>query len=103
MPNFVKIGQVVPENKIFKFLSRIFTISLLSLRAKLRGLSFEQTWIPFIKGFYVPNLAEIGPVVMAKKMTPKKFTDRQMGDGEQAIRKVRLSFQLRWANTYKIM
>ena len=30
------------------------------------GFSFEETWIPFIQGCFVPSLVEIGPVVLEK-------------------------------------
>ena len=33
-----------------------------------KGLSFEQTWIPFTKGCSVPSLLEIGSVVLEKKI-----------------------------------
>ena len=32
------------------------------------GSSFEQTWIPFTQGCFVPRLVEIGPVVLEKKI-----------------------------------
>ena len=32
------------------------------------GFSFEQTWIPFTQGWFVPRLVEIGPVVLEKKI-----------------------------------
>ena len=35
---------------------------------KRRGLSFEQNWIPFTQGCFVPNLVETGSVVLEKKM-----------------------------------
>ena len=64
------------------------------------GHSFEQTWIPFIQGYFVPSLVEISQVVLEKKMN-EKFTDgrtdRQTDDGRQVIRKAHLSFQFRWA------
>ena len=28
--------------------------------------SFEQTWIPFTKEYFVPSLVEIGPLVLEK-------------------------------------
>ena len=31
------------------------------------GSSFEQTWIPFTQGCFVPRLVEIGPVVLEKR------------------------------------
>ena len=36
---------------------------------KLNGSSFEQTWIPFNKGCFVPTLVEIGQVVQEKKIS----------------------------------
>ena len=33
---------------------------------ELNGSSFEQTWIPFTKGCFVPNLVKIVPVVLEK-------------------------------------
>ena len=32
------------------------------------GPSFEQTWIPFTQGCFVPSLVEIGPVILEKKI-----------------------------------
>ena len=32
------------------------------------GPSFEQTWIPFTQGWFVPSLVEIGPAVLEKKI-----------------------------------
>ena len=75
---------------------------------ELIGSSFEQTWIPFTQGCFVPSLVEIGPVVLEKKMKMWKVyrqtdrqtdgrTDGQTDAGRQVIRKAHLSFQLRWA------
>ena len=38
------------------------------LLGELIGSSFEQTWIPFTKGCFVPSLVEIGSVVLEKKI-----------------------------------
>ena len=37
---------------------------------KLKGYcsSFDQTWIPFTQGCFVPSLIEIGPVILEKKI-----------------------------------
>ena len=35
---------------------------------KLNCSSFKQTWIPFTKGCFLPNLVEIGPAVLEKKI-----------------------------------
>ena len=37
-------------------------------RNSLLGPSFEQTWILYTKGCFVPSLVEIGPVVLEKKI-----------------------------------
>ena len=70
---------------------------------KGQGSPFEETWIPFTQGWFVPSLVEIGPVVLEKKMKmwnvyrrTDRQTDRQTDDGRQVIRKAHLSFQLRW-------
>ena len=44
----------------FKFRQCIFAISKLSPLGKGWGPSFEQTWIPFTPGCFVPILVEIG-------------------------------------------
>ena len=108
MPTLVKIGPVVLEKKIFNSCQFIFINSRLSPLWEGRGPSFEQTWIPFTQGYFVPSLVEIGPVVLEKKMKMWKVykqtdrrtdrrTDGQRDDGQQVIRKAHLSFQLRWA------
>ena len=70
-----------------------FIISLLSSLGKGRGPSFEQTWISFTQGCFVPSLVEIGPVLLEKMKMWKVYrrTDRQ-----QKIRKAHFSFQLTW-------
>ena len=40
---------------------------LLCTLGKGSGLSFEQTWIPFNQGCFVPSLAEMCIVVLEKK------------------------------------
>ena len=78
VPSLLEIGlmvfkrnglPVVLENlKIFKFRRYNLPISLFSPLWKRRGPSFEQSWIPFTKGWYVSNLMiEIGSVVLEKK------------------------------------
>ena len=67
VPSLVEIGQVVLERKIFMF-SSIYTILLLSPLGKRWGPSFEQSWIPFTWGCFVPSLIEIGPVVLDRKI-----------------------------------
>ena len=67
MPSLVENGPVVLEKKIFKSSQCIFTISKLSPLWEGCGPSFIQTWIPFTRGYFVPSLVEIGPVVLEKK------------------------------------
>ena len=57
---------------------------------KGRDPSFEQTWIPFTQEYFVPNLVEIDPVVLEKKMKMSKVyrqtdrrTDRRRTKGNQ--------------------
>ena len=59
-----EIGTVVLK-KMFKFCP-CFSISLLPPLGKGHGPSFEQIWIPFIKGCLLSRLVEIGPVVLEK-------------------------------------
>ena len=59
---------VVSEKKIIKFRQCFFTISWLFPLGKEWGPSFEQTWIPFTQGCFVPSLVEIGPVFFEKKI-----------------------------------
>ena len=68
MPILVEIGPVVLKEKIFKSCQFIFIISELSPLWEGLGPSFEQTCIPFTKGYFVPSLVEFGPVVLEKKM-----------------------------------
>ena len=35
---------------------------------ELNGSSFDQTWIPYTQRCFVPNLVEIGPAVLEKKI-----------------------------------
>ena len=60
---FVEISPLVLEKKIFRFRQYIFAISLAPSLEKERGPSFEQTWIPFTKGYFLPNLVVIGPLI----------------------------------------
>ena len=72
--SLVEIGRVV-QKKIFIFRQCIFNCSILSPIGKWHGLLFEQTWISFTRGFFVPNLVEICPVVLEKKMKMWRFID----------------------------
>ena len=66
VPSLVEIGPVVLEKKTFKYFQYNFNISLSYPLGKGRGPSFEQTWIPFTQGCFVPNLVENGPVVLKR-------------------------------------
>ena len=67
VPSLVKISYVVLEKKTFKFYQCIFHFQNY-LPLEKNGPLFEQTWIPFTQGCFVPSLVEIGPVVLEKKM-----------------------------------
>ena len=56
------------EKNYTGLINGFFTISLLSLFEKVHGPLFEQTWIPFTQGYFVPSLVEIGSVVLEKKI-----------------------------------
>ena len=53
--------------KIFKSFF-IFIISQWSPLSEGRGPSFEQTWVPYTRGYFVSSLVEIGPVILEMKM-----------------------------------
>ena len=67
---------------------------MLTISSKITSFtSFEQIWIPFTQGCFVPSLVEISPVVLEKKMKMCKVyrqTDRQTTDN-------RWSEKLTWA------
>ena len=66
--SLIDFGLLVLEKRIFKNFQCIFTLSLLSPLGEALFPSFEQTWIPFTKGWFVPSLVKIGPVVLEKKI-----------------------------------
>ena len=52
----------------FKYFIKVFSLLLLSPLGKGKGHSFEQTWIHFTQGCFVPiKLVEIGPVVFGEE------------------------------------
>ena len=55
--SFIEIGTIC---------QCIFAISKLSPLGKGCGPSFDQTWIPFTKGCFIPSLVKIHPVVLWK-------------------------------------
>ena len=64
------MGHITHLRKQFKSLNKYDYIITLIQRIKkklnenLLVHSFEQTWIPFTQGCFVPRLVEIGPVVL---------------------------------------
>ena len=44
---------------------------------------YKKSWISFIQGWFVPSLAEIGPVVLEKKMKMCKVYDNDDEDGQR--------------------
>ena len=72
-----------------------------------RGPSFEQTWIPFTQGWFVPSLVEIGWLKLAqwfwkRRWKREKFTTTTTTDNRQIlIRKAHLSLRLRWAKIHE--
>ena len=67
--------------------------------------SFEQTWIPFIKGYFVPSLVETGPVVLEYKMKMWKVyrqIDRQTTDDRWSEKLTWWSLHAQWWHTDKI-
>ena len=83
--SLVEIGPVVLEIRDFFFISsmyfRWFVIIFPWKRARWSP-SFEQTWIPFTQGFFVPSLFEIGPVVLEKKIKMWKVYDNDDDDND---------------------
>ena len=77
VPSLVEIVPVDLEKKIDKKSQFIFIISQLPPPWEGLGSSFEQTWIPFTRGYFVPSLVEISQVVLEKRWKYEKFTDRQ--------------------------
>ena len=75
VPSLVETAPVFLDRKIFKICWCIFGISKLFPLKKMRGPSFEQTWISFAQGCSVPSLVEIGSVVLKKKMKMSKVYD----------------------------
>ena len=90
-------GSGVEDFKILKIYFHSFVI--ISLWKRMRSL-FEQTWIPFIKGCFVPSLFESGPVVLEKKIW--KVYDNNNNDTWQRTncdQKAHLGLWLKWAKS----
>jgi hypothetical protein len=71
--SLVKIGPVVLEKKIFKWPHPNFTFLWLSPLWRGPGPLFEQTWIPFTQGWFVPSLIELCPGVLEKFFLKLQF------------------------------
>ena len=82
----------------FKMSSMYFRYFVIISLGKGRGPSFEQTWIPFTQGCFVPSLIEIGPVVLEKKTKMWKVYDNDNNDydGQRTTDKF-WSEKLTWA------
>ena len=70
----------------------IFTISFITPPEKDlgTGLLFDQIWISFIQGYFVPSFDEIGPVDLEKKTKMWKVYNN---NGQISIRRDQLNFQ----------
>jgi hypothetical protein len=64
--NLTYSGSVVLEKKIFKWRHPIFAFLRLSPLWRGPGPLFEQSTIPFIQGWFVPSLIEIGLLILEK-------------------------------------
>ena len=95
------------ENGEAFLLNIIWTVFLIFYYLPLQKgwlTSFEISWKPFLIGCFVQNLAEIGPMVLEKKMKLRKVfrergTDRQM-DGQWPIRKANPSL---WKSSLELL
>ena len=63
-----KLAQWYCRRRFLKILSMYFCYFLIISPWKRVGPSFEQTWILFTQGCFVPNLVEIGLVALEKKI-----------------------------------
>ena len=104
VPSLAEIVQGVWRRRFFNFVNVFSPFCNYLPLEKGGGPSFEQTWIPFNKGWFVPTLVEIGPVVLEKKMKMWKVYDENYDnnendddDGQILIRKAHISLRLRWA------
>ena len=67
----VEIAQWFLRERYF-----IFVISLLSPSRKRCGPLFQETWVPFTQGCFVPSIVEIGPVILEKMKMWKVYRQR---------------------------
>ena len=69
---------------------------------RIKWFFFEQIWIPFTQGCFVPSLVEIGPVVLEKKIHMWKVYDNDNDgndddDGQRTNFDQKCSLRLGWA------
>ena len=74
----------------------IIAISFLIPLGKFVVLHLKKK-LPFTLGYFVPSFVEIDLLILVLEKNTKceKLTDRRTDDGQQAIRKAHLGFQLR--------
>ena len=87
---FLKLAKWFLRRSIFFILSMYLHYFVIISPWKRAGPSFEQNWIPFTQGCFLPSLVEIGSVVLEEKMKCERIMDRQ-------TRKDRWSEKLTWA------
>ena len=82
----LKLAEWFWRRRVLNFVNVFFAISSLSPLGKGRGPLLEQTWIPFSKGFFVPSLVEISPMVLEKMKMWKVYWQMawQMTDAKQS-------------------
>ena len=86
----------------FLILPKYFCYFVIISPWKRAGPSFEQNWIPSTQGCFVPNLVQIGPVVLEKKIKlwkvyeqKDRLIDGQTDDGR--------SEKLTWAFSFLLL
>jgi hypothetical protein len=80
-------------------------IFILSLLCHLEGggcLSYVQFWIPFASGLFCQLWLKLAQRFWRRSRKCKSLTDKQTNDGQWAIRKAQLTFQLRWTKKNNI-
>ena len=82
-----KLAQCFWRRRFFNFVNVFLLFRYYLPIGKGQDPSFEQTWIYFTQGCFVPSLVEIWKMWKVYGQT----------DGRFSIRKPHLSFQLRWA------
>jgi hypothetical protein len=97
VPRLIEIGLLILEKKIIFFKFNEVLLLLLSSLRKWPVLHLNNSEFPLAKD----NLCQFS-LEFAQRFCRRsrkcKTLNRQTDDGQQAIRKAHLSFQLRWAN-----